>query len=306
MATRRHRRRCSSWRAHDDHVDPRRRRHPRRDLRPRRSCPSSATTATRRASPASSPVEPHAATITVGPIDPASLPADGHRGVPHGEPHPPAARRRLRRAALREPVGSCARRRSTSCRSRSSRRAAGTRPTCRSSSTPSAACPSRTTTSPRSAASPQLSRAWTFFLATRLPFLTATIVPIALGGAVAGYDGKFALGWWLLALVAGCLVHLGLNIANDLFDDASRRRRRQHHADAVQRRIAGHAVRTREPPGDGHGVRRLLRRRDRARDPPRRRRGAGTCCGSARSASRSHSRTPHRRSGSCTAGSASR
>ena len=28
--------------------------------------------------------------------------------------------------------------------------------------------------------------AWTFFLATRLPFLTATIVPIALGGAVAG------------------------------------------------------------------------------------------------------------------------
>ena len=30
--------------------------------------------------------------------------------------------------------------------------------------------------------------------------------------------------------VAGCLVHLGLNIANDLFDDASRRRRRQHHA----------------------------------------------------------------------------
>jgi 1,4-dihydroxy-2-naphthoate octaprenyltransferase len=29
------------------------------------------------------------------------------------------------------------------------------------------------------------------------------------------------LGWWLLALVAGCAVHLGLNIANDIFDDAS-------------------------------------------------------------------------------------
>jgi len=66
-----------------------------------------------------------------------------------------------------------------------------------------------------------LSRGWTFFLATRLPFLTATIVPIALGGAVAAYDGSFTLGWWLLALLAGCLVHLGLNIANDLFDDAS-------------------------------------------------------------------------------------
>ncbi|MEP6624850.1 MAG: prenyltransferase [Acidimicrobiia bacterium] len=68
---------------------------------------------------------------------------------------------------------------------------------------------------------PRLSRWWKFFLATRLPFLTATVVPIALGGAVAAYDGAFAWGWWILALVAGCAVHLGLNIANDLFDDAS-------------------------------------------------------------------------------------
>ncbi len=68
---------------------------------------------------------------------------------------------------------------------------------------------------------PHLSKWWTFFLATRLPFLTATIVPIALGGAVAAEHDTFALGWWLLALVAGCAVHLGLNMANDLFDDAS-------------------------------------------------------------------------------------
>lgn len=68
---------------------------------------------------------------------------------------------------------------------------------------------------------PKLSGWWKFFLATRLPFLTATIVPIALGGAVAAYDGRFSWGFWLLALVAGCFVHLGLNIANDLFDDAS-------------------------------------------------------------------------------------
>ena len=68
---------------------------------------------------------------------------------------------------------------------------------------------------------PQLSGWWKFFLATRLPFLTATIVPIALGGAVAAYNGAFSWGWWLLALIAGCAVHLGLNIANDLYDDAS-------------------------------------------------------------------------------------
>lgn len=68
---------------------------------------------------------------------------------------------------------------------------------------------------------PKLSRWWKFFLATRLPFLTATIVPVALGGAVAASHGEFTLGWWLLALVAACAVHLGLNMANDIFDDAS-------------------------------------------------------------------------------------
>jgi 1,4-dihydroxy-2-naphthoate octaprenyltransferase len=68
---------------------------------------------------------------------------------------------------------------------------------------------------------PRLSRWWTFFLATRLPFLTATIVPVALGGAVAAENGAFSWGWWLLALVAACAVHLGLNMANDIFDDAS-------------------------------------------------------------------------------------
>jgi 1,4-dihydroxy-2-naphthoate octaprenyltransferase len=68
---------------------------------------------------------------------------------------------------------------------------------------------------------PHLSRWWTFFLATRLPFLTATIVPIALGGAVAAANDGFSWLYWVLALIAGCAVHLGLNIANDIFDDAS-------------------------------------------------------------------------------------
>jgi 1,4-dihydroxy-2-naphthoate octaprenyltransferase len=68
---------------------------------------------------------------------------------------------------------------------------------------------------------PRLTAWWTFFLTTRLPFLTATIVPVALGGAVAGHDHRFGWGWFLLAMLGGILIHLGLNMANDLFDDAS-------------------------------------------------------------------------------------
>jgi 1,4-dihydroxy-2-naphthoate octaprenyltransferase len=70
-------------------------------------------------------------------------------------------------------------------------------------------------------ARPRLSAWWTFFLTTRLPFLTATIVPVALGGVVAARDHAFGWGWFLLAMLGGILIHLGLNMANDLFDDAS-------------------------------------------------------------------------------------
>ncbi len=70
-------------------------------------------------------------------------------------------------------------------------------------------------------ARPRLSAFWTFFLTTRLPFLTATIVPVALGGAVAAHHHRFGWGWFLLAMLGGILIHLGLNMANDLFDDAS-------------------------------------------------------------------------------------
>jgi 1,4-dihydroxy-2-naphthoate octaprenyltransferase len=68
---------------------------------------------------------------------------------------------------------------------------------------------------------PRLSLGWTVFLATRLPFLTATLVPVALGGAVAARHHLFRWGWFLLALVAAAAVHLGLNMANDLYDQAS-------------------------------------------------------------------------------------
>lgn len=68
---------------------------------------------------------------------------------------------------------------------------------------------------------PKLSKFWTFLVATRLPFLTATFIPILLGIAVAAYDGHF--NWWLaaLTLAGGIAVHIGLNVANDIFDAMS-------------------------------------------------------------------------------------
>lgn len=70
----------------------------------------------------------------------------------------------------------------------------------------------------KAGARPHLSPFWTVFLATRLPFLTATIVPVALGGAVAAYDERFSWGWWLLCLLAGVAAHLAINVFNDVAD----------------------------------------------------------------------------------------
>jgi 1,4-dihydroxy-2-naphthoate polyprenyltransferase len=68
---------------------------------------------------------------------------------------------------------------------------------------------------------PKLAFGWLFLRATRLPFLTATFVPVLLGIAVAGWTNGF--NWWvaLLTLVGGACIHLGLNVANDVFDTAS-------------------------------------------------------------------------------------
>jgi 1,4-dihydroxy-2-naphthoate polyprenyltransferase len=68
---------------------------------------------------------------------------------------------------------------------------------------------------------PRMSLGWRFFLATRLPFLTATLVPVFLGIAAAGLDHHFS--WWLalLTLVGAISIHLGLNVANDFFDARS-------------------------------------------------------------------------------------
>jgi 1,4-dihydroxy-2-naphthoate octaprenyltransferase len=65
---------------------------------------------------------------------------------------------------------------------------------------------------------PRLSPVWTFLLATRLPFLTATIVPILLGIAIAANDGFFNIWYVVLTLLGGAAIHIGLNVANDVFD----------------------------------------------------------------------------------------
>lgn len=66
-----------------------------------------------------------------------------------------------------------------------------------------------------------LSLGWLIFLATRVPFLTATIVPVLLGAMIARAEGFSA--WWLFALcmIGGSAIHLGLNVANDVSDATS-------------------------------------------------------------------------------------
>ena len=68
---------------------------------------------------------------------------------------------------------------------------------------------------------PRLSLFWRFFLATRIPFLTATIVPMLLGAVIARSHGYSAWGLWALALAGASCIHLGLNALNDIFDVAS-------------------------------------------------------------------------------------
>ena len=68
---------------------------------------------------------------------------------------------------------------------------------------------------------PEPSR-WALFVnATRLPFLTATLVPILLGTVIAWGDEFFDIGLFLLALFGASFFHLGTNVMNDYFDHTS-------------------------------------------------------------------------------------
>jgi 1,4-dihydroxy-2-naphthoate octaprenyltransferase len=65
---------------------------------------------------------------------------------------------------------------------------------------------------------PRLALGWRLFLATRAPFLTATLIPVGLGAAVAAFEGSFSWTLFLVTLIGAVAAHLGLNVANDIFD----------------------------------------------------------------------------------------
>ncbi len=63
---------------------------------------------------------------------------------------------------------------------------------------------------------------WALFVnATRLPFLTATVVPVLLGTAVAWKDGTFNFLLFLLTLIGAASFHIATNVINDYFDHTS-------------------------------------------------------------------------------------
>ena len=67
-----------------------------------------------------------------------------------------------------------------------------------------------------------MTRIFTWVVIMRLPFLSATLVPIFIGAAVANLSG-FSVDWgWLgLTLLGGSLLHIGTNTSNDYFDHIS-------------------------------------------------------------------------------------
>ncbi len=65
---------------------------------------------------------------------------------------------------------------------------------------------------------PKLSFGFLALRATRLPFLSATVIPTVLGILVAAVAAPVNVWFALLTVVGGSLVHLGLNVANDVFD----------------------------------------------------------------------------------------
>ena len=73
-----------------------------------------------------------------------------------------------------------------------------------------------------------MTKVFTWLVIMRLPFLTATIVPVLMGAAVADlYFGisniaqSVSWGWLGLTILGGSLLHIGTNTANDYFDHTS-------------------------------------------------------------------------------------
>ncbi len=67
-----------------------------------------------------------------------------------------------------------------------------------------------------------VNRAGAWLKAVRLPFLTATFVPVILGSVVAWHDaGRFIWMRFWLTILGASLIHFGTNLANDYFDHLS-------------------------------------------------------------------------------------
>lgn len=62
------------------------------------------------------------------------------------------------------------------------------------------------------------SRLYIWFLAARPKTLSASVVPVVLGGAHAVADGSFNLSVFLLILITAVLIQVGTNFANDVLD----------------------------------------------------------------------------------------
>ncbi|MDQ2940794.1 MAG: prenyltransferase [Chloroflexota bacterium] len=68
---------------------------------------------------------------------------------------------------------------------------------------------------------PRLSLGWLALRTTRLPFLSATIIPVLLGILIALRHGAFDIWLALLTVVGASLAHLAINVTNDIFDTLS-------------------------------------------------------------------------------------
>jgi len=67
-----------------------------------------------------------------------------------------------------------------------------------------------------------MTKVFTWLVIMRLPFLTASIVPILVGAAVSNFMGfDVSWGWLGLTILGGSLLHIGTNTANDYFDHTS-------------------------------------------------------------------------------------
>ena len=67
-----------------------------------------------------------------------------------------------------------------------------------------------------------MTQIFTWVVIMRLPFLSATIMPILVGAAVAKFLGYTVDWYWLgVTLLGGSLLHIGTNTSNDYFDHLS-------------------------------------------------------------------------------------